>query len=60
MHNEEWYEELMTAHRGLTDAQSQRLNAALVLLLADQLAASPGLPGCIKAARDAALMTEIA
>ncbi len=38
-----WYEELMNAHRGLSDGQSIRLNCALVLLLADRVADSDEL-----------------
>ena len=35
---DDWYEELMNAHRGLTEDQSVRLNCALVLLLANRIA----------------------
>jgi len=52
---DDFYEALIDAHRGLTDAQSQILNARLILLLANQvgditvlrealLAARAGLP----------------
>jgi hypothetical protein len=49
--NDDWYEELMNAHRGLAGAQSQRLDALLVLLLANQIADLPALRGCLRAAR---------
>jgi hypothetical protein len=56
--SDDWYEQLMNAHRGLSDAQSQRLNAALVLLLANELA-NPGALGVwLKDARVAALTPE--
>ena len=48
----------MNAHRGLSAAQSQRLDAALVLLLANEMADPPTLSACIKDARVAALTQE--
>jgi hypothetical protein len=51
------YEDLMTAHRGLTDAQQRRLDAALVLLLAERLGDPSTLRACIRDAR-AALLTQ--
>ena len=55
---DDWYEELMNAHRGLSEAQSQRLNAALVLLLANRIADLPPLRDSFHAARAAVLMQE--
>jgi hypothetical protein len=55
---DDWYEQLMNAHQGLTDAQSRRLDAALVLMLANRVADPPALGGCIDAARAAVLMRE--
>ena len=34
---DDFYEALIEAHRGLTDAQSQALNARLILLLANHV-----------------------
>jgi hypothetical protein len=34
---DDFYDALITAHRGLTDAQSELLNARLVLLLANHI-----------------------
>jgi hypothetical protein len=56
---DDWYEELMNAHRGLCDARSRRLDAALVLLLANRLADLPALRECLDAARRAVLTQEI-
>ncbi len=50
-----WYEELMNAHRELTDDQSARMNCALVLLLADRVADLNELCQCLTEARAAAL-----
>jgi hypothetical protein len=50
-----WYEELMNAHRALTDDQSARLNCALVLLLANQFADRDQLRNCLAEARAAVL-----
>lgn len=50
-----WYEELMNAHRALTDEQSTQLNCALVLLLANQVADPEQLRNCLTAARGAVL-----
>jgi hypothetical protein len=50
-----WYEELMNAHRGLSDGQSMRLNCALVLLLADRVADLEELSRCLDNALAAAL-----
>ena len=55
---DDWYEELMNAHRGLSGAQSERLDAALVLLLADQVRDPMKLRACLDSARFAALTQE--
>ena len=36
-HQDDFYEALMNAHEGLSDDQSNRLNARLVLLMANQI-----------------------
>ncbi|MBL8383134.1 MAG: DUF2783 domain-containing protein [Burkholderiales bacterium] len=46
-----FYERLIAAHQGLTDAQSAALNARLVLLLANQVGDDAILAACIDAAR---------
>ena len=53
-----WYEELMNAHRALTEDQSARLNCALVLLLANQVADDEQLRNCLTEARIAVLNTQ--
>lgn len=55
---DDWYEELMNAHRGLSDEQSRQLDAMLVLLLADQISDAATLRNCLQAAREAALLRE--
>jgi hypothetical protein len=55
---DDWYEDLMNAHRGLSDAQGQRLDAALVLMLANRVADLPALRECLQAARTAVLTEE--
>jgi hypothetical protein len=56
--SDDWYEQVMSAHQGLCDAHSRRLDAALVLLLADRIADPRALRDCIDAARVAALAQE--
>ncbi|MES2787894.1 MAG: DUF2783 domain-containing protein [Pseudomonadota bacterium] len=46
-----FYEQLLDAHEGLTQEQSQLLNARLILLLANQVGDSQVLKACIAAAR---------
>ena len=46
-----FYEALVSAHEGLSDAQSAQLNARLVLLLANQVGDQALLARCIAAAR---------
>ena len=58
MQLDDWYEELMNAHLGLSDAENQRLDAALVLLLATHIADAATLRTCLQAARAAAQTQE--
>ena len=46
-----FYEQLLDAHAGLTPAQSELLNARLILLLANQVGDARVLRECIEAAR---------
>lgn len=46
-----FYEELVAAHQGLTEAQSAQLNARLLFLLANQVGDAGVLAQCIAAAR---------
>ena len=46
-----FYEQLLNAHQGLTPAQSEGLNARLILLLANQVGDADVLSECIEAAR---------
>ncbi|MFT3817830.1 MAG: DUF2783 domain-containing protein [Rubrivivax sp.] len=48
---DDFYEALLTAHQGLTPAQSQDLNARLVLLLANQVGRLDVLKAVLAAAR---------
>ncbi len=45
-----FYEQLLDAHHGLTPAQSEALNARLILLLANQIGDANVLSDCIGAA----------
>jgi hypothetical protein len=47
-----FYEALIAAHEGLSDEQSNLLNARLVLLLANQIGDMAVLRACIVAARE--------
>lgn len=49
---DDFYEALIEAHRGLTDAQSELLNARLVLLLANHVGDAGVLTEALRAARD--------
>lgn len=49
---DDFYEALIEAHRGLTDAQSELLNARLVLLLANHIGDRDVLTAALHAARD--------
>ena len=51
---DDFYEALIDAHRGLDTAQSQALNARLVLLLANHIGSSAVLREALQAARDSA------
>jgi hypothetical protein len=46
------YERLLAAHRGLDDAQSMKLNAKLVLLLANHIGDAGVIAQAIAAARE--------
>lgn len=48
-----FYEALIEAHEGLSDEQSNLLNARLLLLLANQVGDMATLRACIQAAREA-------
>ena len=48
-----FYELLLDAHMGLTQEQSQLLNARLILLLANQVGDAKVLKECVEAAREA-------
>lgn len=47
-----FYEMLLDAHAGLDAAQSEALNARLILLLANQIGDSQVLADCIRAASE--------
>jgi hypothetical protein len=49
---DDFYELLLDAHRGLSDAASHELNARLVLILANQVGSLAVLAGAIGAARE--------
>lgn len=46
-----FYERLVEAHRDLNDAESQRLNARLILLLANQIGDPEALDEALRIAR---------
>jgi hypothetical protein len=46
-----FYERLLDAHQGLSPAESELLNARLILLLANQVGDAEVLKQCIEAAR---------
>lgn len=48
---DDFYAVLLDAHRGLDDAQSQELNAKLVLLLANQVGSRAVLDEALRVAR---------
>ena len=47
-----FYEQLQDAHKGLDRAQSELLNARLILLLANQIGDREVLAACVQAACD--------
>ncbi|MEP6825826.1 MAG: DUF2783 domain-containing protein [Ramlibacter sp.] len=47
-----FYEQLLDAHSGLDAAQSELLNARLILLLANQVGDAEVLRACVEAARE--------
>jgi hypothetical protein len=48
-----FYEALLDAHRGLSEAESAALNARLILLLANQVGDAQVLKDCVLAALEA-------
>jgi hypothetical protein len=46
-----FYEQLLDAHQGLSQHESELLNARLILLLANQVGDAEVLRACIEAAR---------
>ena len=46
-----FYEQLLNAHEGLSEQDSQLLNARLILLLANQVGDAKVLKDCVEAAR---------
>ena len=46
-----FYEQLLDAHEGLSEQESQLLNARLILLLANQVGDAKVLKDCVEAAR---------
>ena len=46
-----FYEQLLDAHQGLSNAQSALLNARLILLLANQVGDAKVLKECVEAAK---------
>ena len=46
-----FYEQLLDAHEGLTEQQSALLNARLILLLANQVGDAKVLKECVEAAK---------
>jgi hypothetical protein len=49
---DEFYEALIAAHRGLTPAESARVNAKLILLLANQIGDAAVLHAALAKARE--------
>ncbi len=47
-----FYEQLLDAHAGMSQEQSELLNARLILLLANQIGSKDVLAECIRAAKD--------
>ena len=52
-----FYEQLLDAHQGLSPAQSEALNARLILLLANQIGDARVLSECITAAAESSRTT---
>lgn len=51
-HPDDFYEALIDMHRDLTDAQSQAVNARLILLLANHIGNQTVLMSAMRAARE--------
>ncbi|MEP3630089.1 MAG: DUF2783 domain-containing protein [Hyphomicrobiales bacterium] len=50
--NDDFYERLMSLHHGLSDEQSARLNARLVLLMANHIGAGETMDGLLEKAQE--------
>lgn len=50
-HGDDFYEKLIAAHHGLTEVESARLNARLVLILANAVGDYPALEAILQEAR---------
>ncbi|MEP3232730.1 MAG: DUF2783 domain-containing protein [Hyphomicrobiales bacterium] len=50
--NDDFYERLMSLHDGLSDEQSARLNARLVLLMANHIGAGETMDGLLEKAQE--------
>jgi hypothetical protein len=58
--SDDFYEELIDLHRGLTDEQSAQLNARLILLLANHIGDMEVLRAAMAAARESAVEPQAA
>jgi predicted LPLAT superfamily acyltransferase len=58
--SDDFYEELIDLHRGLTDEQSAQLNARLILLLANHIGDMEVLRAAMVAARESAVEPQAA
>jgi len=56
---DDFYEALIEAHRGLDPAQSDQLNARLILLLANHIGLQAVLKEALQAARDNTLKSSM-
>ena len=54
---DEFYEALIEMHRGLTDAQSELVNARLILLLANHIGDTDVLRAAMRIAREDVLVS---
>ena len=53
---DDFYERLIAMHRGLSEAESARVNAKLILLLANHIGDPQVLEAAIEAARDGVVL----
>jgi predicted LPLAT superfamily acyltransferase len=58
--SDDFYDELIDLHRGLTDEQSAQLNARLILLLANHIGDMEVLRAAMVAARESAVEPQAA